>query len=466
MKSSAESRLLGGLDVRSIVLLFLVVFSATGMASRDSADALASIPTPIISIKAYPDRDWEVNYQFHKPVRQLDFARSPDKSRATTWTVGDEFEIVSTGHGEVARRQDGGSFTEVTMLVPPVYVKLLKDYAPFSPFGDGSTLFHTGRFFACADVCQDNAEWSMKLTVDDGRHILLDGKRMTRQANWTDSGDGRNVYVGETQPFETQHFIAVLDGALPSSIRVPLINQLPQYMQYFAERLDELPSRLVLFASYDASYMGGRGVQGGALPGQVFTHFYGKKYAEEMAKANFANDLAWFFAHEAAHLYQRQIFSADLEGYWIHEGGAEAFAAMAIRAGHSTANAFVDSRIETARMKCAKSLKDRTVQEAINGGDFDAAYTCGLILNLAIDAALRRDAPDKDGLYAVWHDYIARSAEKDKVDEQDFLDSLARIGGIELADSVRRAVRTRSLDLDPSGPLAFLDGRQAAGTSR
>lgn len=407
-----------------------------------------------------------MNYQFHKPVRHLDFARSPDKSRATTWAVGDEFEIVATGHGEVARRRDGGSFTEVTMLVPPVYVKLLKDYAPFSPFGDGSTLFHTGRFFACADVCQDNAEWSMKLTVDDGRHILLDGKRRTRQVSWTDSGDGRNVYVGETQPLETRHFIAVLDGALPSSIRVPLTDQLPQYMHYFAERLDELPSRLVLFASYDASHTGGRGTQGGTLPGQVFTHFYGKKYAEEMAKPNFANELAWFFAHEAAHLYQRQIFSKNLEGYWIHEGGAEAFAALAIRAGDSTANAFVDSRIEAARIKCAKSLKDRTVQEAINGDDFDAAYSCGLIINLAIDTALRRDARGTDGLYTVWRDYIARSAGKDKADEQDFLDSLARIGGIELADSVRRVVRTRSLDLDPSGPLAFLDRRQAADTSR
>ena len=31
----------------------------------------------------------------------------------------------------------------------PTYSRLPKDYAPFSPFGDGGMLFHTGRLFAC-----------------------------------------------------------------------------------------------------------------------------------------------------------------------------------------------------------------------------------------------------------------------------------------------------------------------------
>ena len=44
----------------------------------------------------------------------------------------------------------------VKFTLTPTYRHLSKDYAPFSPFSDGGLLFHSGRFFACADECADS----------------------------------------------------------------------------------------------------------------------------------------------------------------------------------------------------------------------------------------------------------------------------------------------------------------------
>lgn len=430
--------------MREIFLGALALCLVACAASLERSDPSFSASTPEISIAAARAQDWTVSYRSEKPMRQLVFARSPDDSRSAEWRTPPEFEIVSTPEGEIARRRNGRPFTKVSFHVTPAYATLPKDYAPFSPFGDGGMLFHTGRFFACADACPDDPKWPMRLSVPDKSQILLNGERKARQATWIDRDSGRNVYIGEAQPIETQELLAVLDKALPPSIREQLVDQLPRFMRHFSARLGELPAKPMLFASYDLSHAKGWGRQGGTLPGQVFTHFYGGKWPEEMSKPNFANDLAWHFGHEAAHLYQGQIFSEDSRDAWIHEGAAEAFAVLALQASEPAIGAFVASKIRKAQADCTTSLGNRSIREAIGAGDFDVAYSCGLVLNLAIDAAVRRISPESDGLYAVWRDYIARVSTKSDVSEEDFLASLASTGSRELAESVRRVTRAQA----------------------
>jgi hypothetical protein len=67
------------------------------------------------------------------------------------------------------------------------------DYAPFSPFGDGGMLFHTGRLFACADRCSQDESWSTDLWADDEDRIVLGGKSLQARARWTDRDEGRVV---------------------------------------------------------------------------------------------------------------------------------------------------------------------------------------------------------------------------------------------------------------------------------
>ena len=195
-----------------------------------SGVAQAAAATPEILVTALRGMQWQVRYDFAQPVDKLEFKSSPDDSRGRTWLPDQGFEIVSTDRGEIARRKDGAQFRTVRFRMSPTYSVLPKEYAPFSPFGDGGMLFHTGRLFACPQRCPDDASWSMYLWATAEDRIILDGKAVKAEAHWIDRDDGRSVYVGKNVPEQTGDFIAVIDAALPERIRSQLLTQLPEFM--------------------------------------------------------------------------------------------------------------------------------------------------------------------------------------------------------------------------------------------
>ena len=408
-----------------------------------SGAAQAASETPEILVTALRGMQWQVRYDFARPVDKLEFKSSPDDSRGRTWLPDQGFEIVTIDRGEVARRKDGAQFSSVRFRMSPTYSYLPKEYAPFSPFGDGGMLFHTGRFFACQDRCPDDASWSMYLWAATDDQIILDSKVVKAEAHWVDRGDGRSVYIGKNVPQQTDDFIAVLDTALPERIRSQLLTQLPEFMHLFSGKLGALPTRPMLFVSYDVSHPKGWGRQGGVLPNQVFIHFYGSKWPAEMEKPDFANDLAWHFAHESAHLYQRRTATTAGDD-WITEGSAEAFAATALRAD---AGAYVQSAEEKARGECREQLKGRSVQDAIAAGTSDAAYSCGMLINLAVDSKVRL-ATKRDGIYAVWSNYLRRPSNKGSVvSRAAYLEAVSAVGDADIAAWVQKAVAEQGANL-------------------
>ncbi len=430
---------------RAIAWILVMLMMARPAAARDTPPINDS-SRPTITIIANGQTDWTVRYDFARPVTRLAFDRSPDASRVKTWTAMPGFRISGDGgdgggdSGEIVTRVDGKPFRRVDLRMPPRYRELPKDYAPFAPFGDGSILFHSARLFACGGTCpaQSDRPWPLRLIVRDGRAILLNGKTHARSVRWNDGDDGRYVYLGKGKPADAGVVSAVIDQALPDQVRIQLEQQLPVFMAYFSTRLGMLDMRPALFASYDAAHVGGWGRQGGNLPGQVFTHFYGNRWPAAFAKPDFTNELAWHFAHEAGHLYQRGIAPDEPSGWWVHEGGAEAFAALALRQSSPAAAAYVDRRIIAAGQSCPKLLKGTSLHRAITQQSNDPAYQCGLLINLAIDRALRQRAPDKDGLYTVWRAYLLRKARGQSTDEAAFLACIAEVGGQSLADQVAR----------------------------
>src|SRR5687768_16852355 len=100
-----------------------------------------------IEIHDQPDgrKPSTVRYETDQPVARLVFPQSPDDSRVRGWRPEAGFELVSDPDGEALRRVDGAAFSAATVAMDPVYRELPKSYAPFSPYGDGGMLFHTGR---------------------------------------------------------------------------------------------------------------------------------------------------------------------------------------------------------------------------------------------------------------------------------------------------------------------------------
>lgn len=397
---------------------------------------------PSVIIEAKTDRRWSVTYALSAPTRALVFDRSPDSSRTKSWTVPAPFELVTRDQRELVRRRDGEPFTEVTADVPAAYQVLPKDYAPFSPFADGGMLVHSGRFFACPENCPEKSKWRFSLRAPAGRHIIVDGRRHAGTVSWLDREDGRNVYVGAAKPLDTRDVVAIVDSSLPADIRERLGTELPRFMRFFARRLGPLPSRPMLFASYDAAYRQGWGRQGGTLPGQVFTHFYGSGWSAEMAKPGFDFDLAWFFAHEAGHLYQRQVTASEKGAAWVHEGAAEAFAAIALRQLNPAFGSRIEARAEEARTSCASATRQRPLTAVVEGGDFAAAYSCGLLINLAIHDAALAARPKSEGLFTVWRGFAELERRGRPPMLSDFIRAVSKVTGTCAAEKVVEAVST------------------------
>ena len=421
-----------------------------GAAQAWSGDRAADTLTPEILVTAFHTKQWQVRYDFDAPVARMVFARSPDDSRVQTWTPDQGFEIVATDAGEIARRKDGATFRSVRFRLSPHYRALPSDYAPFAPFGDGGTLFHSGRFFACAEDCPAKPLWSMTLWASPEDRIILDGAERRGQAHWIDQDEGRGIYVGSTAPTQTPDMIALLDQALPAAIRNQLLRQLPAFMRLYSQKLGKAPVRPMLFVSYDVSPYEGEpkrwGSQGGVLPGQVFIHFYGTRWPEEIGKQGTADQLSWHFAHEAAHIYQGK-FATDPVDYWIHEGTAEAFAAMALRSLDASAMAFAQSKIEGAKVKCHDQLAGRTIRDALVAGTSDVAYTCGMLLHLQIDAQIR-DTTHRDGIYAVWREYTKSAS----TGENAYLAAVSAVGGGQLAEATRAVIGDSDPDFELTTP--------------
>lgn len=414
--------------------------------------AVASETAPAVAIELVPHgAQWEVRYTLPAPARALRFVRVDGKGhRAESWTPVDPALAIAIEDGEeVVRRTDGAAFDHAAFRMLPRYVELEKDYAPFAPFGDGGLLIHTGRFHACAERCAGGERFRVALQPPAGAHAIVAGQ-VVPVARFEDGDDGTNVYVGKAVPVETPDVVAVIDAAFPEATRARLQSLLPRLMAFYGERFGALERRPMLFASRDESHAGGGyGFQGGTLPGQVFMHLYGRNPA--FSTPAFADRLDWFFAHEAAHMYQRYPALADTGDSWIHEGGADAMAAIALQALGVADAAAVDAKLQGAVDACAAGIAEHPLVRAHEEGSFDTFYACGFVMQMAVDSAARRASGGACALDCVWRDFQARVAAGAPWSTDTFVAAVSERAGNGAAEFVRAAASTV-----PARPAEFL----------
>ncbi len=419
-----------------------------GIARRALAAALlvaagSSSAATVPSITLTPvGEQWRVEYTLDAPAKALRFARTDRQgNRARDWTPVDPMiELVLVDGEEVIRRRDDAPFAQASFDVPPRYRPLEKDYAPFSPFGDGGLLIHTGRFHACVDRCADDDSpvWTFAMTPPAGAHVIHGGTVHDASLEFTDRDSGTNIYVGTATPVATPDVVAVVDQTLPVAARDALEQLFPRLMALYVEEFGPLPSKPMLFASHDAAHPGGGyGYQGGTLPGQVFIHIYGRH--EAFSSDDFQARMRWHFAHEAAHLFQRYDRQPVPDGEsWIHEGGADAKAALALQRLGVLDTTALRERIEGALAQCSSGLAERPLHTSHDAGAFDNYYHCGLLLQLAADAAARRASDGTCDLFCIWRDFLAAVAGGAPWNVDTFATVVERRAGPDTAAFIRR----------------------------
>lgn len=372
-------------------------------------------------IEKSADGQWKVRYSSSLPVQRIVFQRNPDDSRAKLWIAQSELYTIRVVEGvETIVRTDGQPFSEVSFRLPATYAPLPKEYAAFSPFSDGGVLFHSGRFFACAEQCAAQLNsWTLTLKVPDGDKMIVAGKLYHDQVTWQEQDSGSNVYVGTAQPLAGPDFISLIDPALPAVLQQQISSQLPLLMAWFTARMGALEFRPALFASYSSTEDGSYGHQGGILPGQIFMHWYGNVSLEQLQP----EAVFWFFAHEVAHLYQRQAGSIEpAQDAWIHEGAAEYLAGLAA-SDVQQSNKVLRQKLATAAKDCVAGLEGEPNYAKAVAAKSQLHYSCGLVLNHAIDRQLQQ-AGQPINMFRLWALFNMRVRTGESPQASVFLDVL------------------------------------------
>lgn len=406
---------------------------------------------------------WSVSYQSSGPVKKLAFKRNPDNSRQKRWTpLSDDFQISYEAEQEFIGRKDGTSFTTVSFDLQATYTHLPKDYGPFSPFSDGGILVHSGRFFVCDAECTDeDIKWKFSLSAPAGDHIILQGQVKSNSVNWQAKDDGQNIYVGQQLPIDTDQIIAVVDEVLPQKLKSALNAAFPRMMRYFERNLGKLPRKPMLFASYGETQGGSYGSQGGTLPDQVFMHWYGNQLNNLMKDESYINEMTWFYAHEAGHLYQKNKGVAQNEQHaWIHEGHADQLAAMALRALFPELKPYVAERLKQAQDQCFTGLEKMALNEASSKDRFDLHYACGLHIHDSIDRTMREADRNSKGAITLWNAYQESIAKGQPPGQKTFFATLAKLTTRVYANALKQFVNAKQV------PFELIPGAMGEGEGR
>lgn len=251
----------------------------------------------------------------------------------------------------------------------------------------------------------------MRFTPAKGEKVVLGGKRYFTLGWRDDDADMRGafVYFGSIRPVETASVSAIIDPGLPPHLVQAFELHLASLFSYYGAKtgyeLAKRPAILIGFNGNDP----GQGYGGDVLPDGIAFSFRGQIW--ERADPDIVRRALHLIAHESAHLWNSGRFdSADNEqAPWMHEGGAEAFAWLAMRDLEMLGEDGFRRTIQNALNHCVgdRGIHHDTLQAALMRQQFDLSYSCGGIMNMLVDAALS----DSGGLYTFWR-ALFREAKK------------------------------------------------------
>jgi hypothetical protein len=368
---------------------------------------LLAIALRVIRIEppAAADARWRVTYRFVQPVSKLDFARQSAFDRSAWREETDASRPRKT----------------ITLSVPVDFSHPQKDYQLFQRFSDGSVLLYTGHFTPAAVESP-----RFVLTPRRGEHLVIDGRVFQRRTSWVDkAGEGTFVYFGNLRPVETPHMIAVIDPAVPAWLSKRLREGVPQlFADYAALTGFKLEQRPTVFFSFEAARDPNSTTwAGGTLPGVIQLHVEAAADAKE--DRALLERFFKFLAHEAAHMWNGQLFKGpEHDQSWMHEGGADAFAWRAMRRANLLDDRELNDRQTADLNQCLATIGAEAVDETESKGNFSAVYSCGSALAWFTDIAVRRSGQGDD-LHTFWRALLRAASERDNhYDEALYFDVL------------------------------------------
>ncbi len=409
------------------------------------------IPPVTMSLTQIDDTAWKFDVKLSESKdknilesdRVMIFSRSAGNYRAqrfkhlsgdaTLKRIG-EFDTLIFAPGE----------TQASYEINPKPITINGTYDPFIDFSDSGLAIYLGAFEllpvatteAVIELGGDIDKWNgeqlpLPIHVKSSDTLIMNGEYINNgEADLTIQGGAPYVYTGPSRISRGTSYIGIVDSGLPSWILESFDDDLAQLFDFyegaFGVPLPKLSTLLFAFGGADSP---GLSNTGGVLPGgQIILDVSGELMMTP--EPRITGYLKWFFAHEAAHLFQN---NSRLKGYsdqtdsWISEGGANAMVDIAF-----TRMEGVDENVRQRRMvqaydACIQAIQGATMSELIRRND-QSHYDCGQILWWIADASISRT-----DIFGIWNEMIANAEASGlkAYDRKLFFETLERLGAEE-----------------------------------
>ncbi len=383
------------------IALTLILNACSSNPKADTQNTNQPLRISVAIERSQADDSWTVTYQLNQSVSELVFDRQTNRFRSKNWISKTPGILIKEVDGqEMIVSENGARFDSVIFSLKSYYDETPKDYEFFQAFSDKSVVVYTGHFNACSknQDCEEPIDFIFRGRSKD--KIVILGQVNTREYRWTDkSGRGTYVYFGTIKPLERMHLTAIIDPTLPKWLEKRVYDMFPKLFDFYAKETGySLTFKPLIFLNYvseerDAPF------HGGTLPGLIQLTLFGKGWAKEDRKSFIS--IAKFLAHESAHVWNGQLFPYASKDMWMHEGGANAFAYMALFKLE-----FIDRKefleLQTGDFNhCVTNLKDRPLIEVTEDRNFRAHYSCGAMMALITHAAVKKNNKSYD-LFQFW----------------------------------------------------------------
>tara|TARA_R110000868_G_scaffold98607_1_gene271462 strand:+ start:16407 stop:17852 length:1446 start_codon:yes stop_codon:yes gene_type:complete len=431
--------------MRALRLTLLPLFSFALIACGNAAesDTLPTVAgliegsTVSATVTDLGEGAFQVEYVFATPQSAMIFSRSMGNYRLGAWTPLEPGSRIDRIAGFDALLFDT-PVDHASFRVEARFARPDGDYAPFVAFSDGGIVVFTGQFELLPEASRDTIEalggqidrWSgeqpvLGVRVRSSRPIIADGESGLHATGELIQGGGRFVYIGDASLVEGDSFIGVVDPGLPAwlsaSFDADLAAIFARYKAMWGFELDQPASLLFAFGGYEAP---GFSNKGGVLGSSLMLDARGEGLREETPQLR--HHLQWFFAHEAAHLFQNAggVGTASASDSWIHEGAANAMANAALAELTADPHAELVNVYGLAIADCTDGLSGGSLESAAERGRFQAYYDCGSLIALMTTALI----PDQS-LYQFWSGMQAAAREQGReLDTGFYLQAMEQSG--------------------------------------
>lgn len=391
---------------RSLGFLLLATLFAACAEQSGVRPGAPSVDERRVDVTHLDNGRFAVAVTLPEPIEEWVFHRTPaiDLREQWVWTSPGA-RLEKRGKRDVVVVPDAVRTLRFEVVPDDRFVRA--DYSLSQTFlEDAGTVLYTGHFAAdeqvsCATDEQERAPCvrqrptRTRLTPSEDEWLWFASHYAASPIEWLDEHmQGSMAYFGNERPVEQAGVQMLLDPNLPGWMREDLLRFMPElvaiYQRQYGQRLSFTPRLLFSFGGGDPNRTS---LYGGVVDRMVQLSVLGDIWLEPSDEAR--QRYLYLLAHEAAHLWNGAQFNHDhSEGTsWLHEGNADA---MAWRAGielglYQRADVW---RLRTSALESCLTGATEALNEAGRRGRFDRYYSCGAIIDLLAEGALRIEGRD------------------------------------------------------------------------